>query len=88
MISDSGPTYLPRGLPTPVAEPDGLSAPYWAGLRQNRLLVQRCRNCESWQFGPEWLCHRCKRSQLERPSMACSNIIHKPIRPSRCCSGR
>ena len=51
--------YLPSGLPIPVPEPDGLSAPYWAGLQQNRLLVQRCAHCRTWQFGPEWLCHRC-----------------------------
>jgi uncharacterized protein len=59
MSSGTGPTYLPQGLPIPVAEPDGLSAPYWEGLRQNRLLVQRCVRCRSWQFGPEWLCHHC-----------------------------
>ena len=52
-------SYLPAGLPIPVAEPDGLSAPYWNGLRDNRLLVQRCEHCRTWQFGPEWLCHRC-----------------------------
>ncbi|MGJ5043118.1 Zn-ribbon domain-containing OB-fold protein [Bradyrhizobium sp. HKCCYLRH1062] len=51
--------YLPEGLPIPTAEPDGLSAPYWEGLRQGRLLVQRCSRCETWQFGPEWICHRC-----------------------------
>jgi uncharacterized OB-fold protein len=52
-------TYLPVGLPVPVAEPDDLSAPYWTGLRQNRLMVQQCSHCRTWQFGPEWLCHRC-----------------------------
>ena len=52
-------TYLPAGLPIPVAEPDGLSAPYWEGLQQGRLLVQRCSHCHTFQFGPEWLCHRC-----------------------------
>jgi uncharacterized protein len=51
--------YLPEGLPIPKAESDGLSAPYWEGLRQDRLLVQRCSRCETWQFGPEWICHRC-----------------------------
>jgi uncharacterized OB-fold protein len=51
--------YLPAGLPIPVPEADGLSAPYWAGLRENRLLVQRCAQCGTWQFGPEWICHRC-----------------------------
>ena len=51
--------YLPAGLPVPVAEPDGVSAPYWSGLREGRLLVQRCGHCATWQFGPEWLCHAC-----------------------------
>lgn len=51
--------YLPAGLPIPVPEPDGLSRPYWEGLREERLLVQRCRHCGTWQFGPEWICHHC-----------------------------
>lgn len=55
----AGTSYLPPGLPIPIAEPDGLSAPYWAGLRVGRLFVQRCSNCGTWQFGPEWLCHHC-----------------------------
>ncbi len=29
--------YLPEGLAIPVPEPDGLSRPYWEGLRANRL---------------------------------------------------
>nr|WP_246562813.1 OB-fold domain-containing protein [Bradyrhizobium liaoningense] len=28
-------------------------------MRVSRLLVQRCSGCETWQFGPEWICHRC-----------------------------
>jgi len=52
-------SYMPPGLPVPVPEPDGLSAPYWQGLQENRLRVQRCTRCKGWQFGPEWLCHRC-----------------------------
>lgn len=58
-MSSPSARYLPAGLPIPVAEPDGLSAPYWEGLRQGKLLVQRCGHCNTWQFGPEWLCHRC-----------------------------
>lgn len=57
--------YLPPGLPIPVAESDGLSAPYWTGLQQNRLLVQRCPLCKTWQFGPEWLCHHCHSFEIE-----------------------
>jgi uncharacterized protein len=59
MSGKIGASYLPAGLPIPVAEADGLSAPYWAALRENRLLVQRCSHCGTWQFGPEWICHHC-----------------------------
>lgn len=58
-MNTADPIYLPAGLPIPVAEPDGLSSPYWEGLRQGRLLVQRCGHCHAWQFGPEWICHVC-----------------------------
>lgn len=51
--------YLPPGLPIPIAESDGLSAPFWNGLHEGRLMVQRCQHCKTWQFGPEWLCHQC-----------------------------
>ena len=59
MTETATPFYLPEGLPIPVPEPDGLSEPYWSGLRQGRLRVQHCANCGTWQFGPEWLCHHC-----------------------------
>jgi uncharacterized OB-fold protein len=52
-------SYLPAGLPRPVPEPDGLDRPYWEGTRAGRLLVQRCRGCRTFQWGPEWICHRC-----------------------------
>lgn len=52
-------TYLPEGLPIPVPEADGLSAPYWNGLRENKLMVQRCKACNKFQWGPEWICHSC-----------------------------
>ena len=53
------PAYLPAGLPRPTPEPDGLSAPYWEGTRRGELLIQRCRACRGWQWGPEWICHAC-----------------------------
>ncbi|MBO9355188.1 DNA-binding protein [Bordetella petrii] len=51
--------YLPAGMPAPVPEADGLDAPYWQGTRAGKLMIQRCRQCERWQWGPEWICHRC-----------------------------
>ena len=52
-------SYLPEGLPAPRPEPDGLSAPYCEGLNRGELWVQRCTRCAGWQWGPEYLCHRC-----------------------------
>lgn len=57
--------YLPEGLPIPVPEPDGLSAPFWQGLREERLLIQRCTQCQQWQFGPEWICHHCHSFEMQ-----------------------
>ena len=52
-------SYLAKGLPAPVAETDGLDAPYWEATRRGELVVQRCKACNSFQFGPEWICHKC-----------------------------
>ena len=54
-------TYLPAGPPGPAPDREGLSTPYWQGLREGRLRVQRCAACGTWQFGPEWICHVCLR---------------------------
>ncbi len=52
-------TYLHRGLSSPVPTSDGLDTPYWEGLRNEQLLLQRCMACHRWQWGPEWVCNRC-----------------------------
>ena len=52
-------TYLPNGLPTPSTAPDGLAEPYWQGTREGKLRIQKCKGCGAWQWGPEWICHRC-----------------------------
>jgi uncharacterized protein len=39
--------------------PDGLDAPYWEGLAQGRLLLQRCAGCRDWIWGPLWMCPSC-----------------------------
>lgn len=52
-------TYLPSGLPIPTAPPDGLDAEFWAATRRHELLVQRCNECNGFQFGPEWICYQC-----------------------------
>ena len=81
-------SYLPGGLPAPVAEPDGLSAPYWSGLRENRLRVQRCEACGGVQWGPEWVCHHCHSFALGWTDIAPEGVIYSwerawhPVHPA------
>ena len=80
--------YLPPGLPVPVPEPDGVSAPYWNGLRAGVLRVQRCTHCGAWQFGPEWICHACLRFDPGWTEVAATGRIYSwervwhPVHPA------
>ncbi|WP_328586853.1 Zn-ribbon domain-containing OB-fold protein [Mycolicibacterium novocastrense] len=38
---------------------DGLDAPHWEGLRDGRLLLQRCLNCATWVWSPRPICPSC-----------------------------
>jgi uncharacterized OB-fold protein len=84
----SAPSYLPAGMPRPVPEPDGLDAPYWEGTRAGLLRVQRCRRCRGFQWGPEWICHRCLAFDLEWVEVAPRGRIYSwerawhPVHPA------
>ena len=56
--------YLDPGLPVPAPSPDGLDKPFWDALAAEQVVAQRCVNCERWQWGPEWICHRCLSDEL------------------------
>lgn len=73
--------YLPEGLPTPSSAPDGLSEPYWEGARQGRLRIQKCRGCGAWQWGPEWICHRCHSFDLAWEEIKGRGRIYSYERP-------
>jgi uncharacterized protein len=55
---------LPEGLPAPRATHDGLDREFWEAARRHELMVQRCKDCGGFQFGPEWICHRCRSVNL------------------------
>jgi uncharacterized OB-fold protein len=61
--TDSG-TYLPSGLPAPAPAADGLDTEFWDATRRHELVVQRCNACHSFQWGPEWICHNCRSSDV------------------------
>ena len=74
-------SYLPAGMPAPVPEADGLDRPYWEGTRSGELRVQRCRACQGWQWGPEWICHRCLSFDLGWEPVAGRGAIYSWERP-------
>ena len=80
--------YLNTGLPQPAATPDGLDAPYWQGLRDELLLVQRCQSCQKFQWGPEWIYHQCHAGAMEFESVEPRGTIYSfervwhPVHPA------
>ena len=81
-------SYLADGLPAPVPARDGLDAPYWQGLADEKLMLQRCQSCERWQWGPEWVCHRCRSFDLTFEETTAEGIIYShqrvwhPVHPA------
>lgn len=49
----------PRPIPTPT------TAPFWAGLNEGRVRLQRCDDCSAWVFYPRTRCNRCLSARLQ-----------------------
>jgi uncharacterized OB-fold protein len=47
-----------QSVPRPSADRD--SAPYWAGLREHALLLQRCSDCSRFRWPLRGWCNRCQ----------------------------
>lgn len=81
-------SYLNPGLAKPVPSPDGLDAEYWEAARNEILVVQRCTSCGAYQWGPEWICHRCHSEDLEFVQIAPTGRIYSyervwhPVHPA------
>jgi uncharacterized protein len=58
-MADEKKYYLPEGLPTPRAQRNGLDKAFWDATKRHELVVQHCNGCDSFQWAPEEICHRC-----------------------------
>jgi uncharacterized protein len=80
--------YLNPGLPKPAASRDGLDTPFWDGLREDKLVLQRCNACQRFQWGPEWVCHRCHSFDLGWAETPATGVIYShqriwhPVHPA------
>lgn len=83
--------YLDEGLPQPVA--DELDQPFWQGLKNGVICLQRCKACQKFQWGPEWICHRCHGDDLEFSEVAKTGKIYSyervwhPVHPALSAQG-
>ena len=50
-------------IPLPV--PSDVSQPHWDGCREGRLMVQHCRDCDTYVFIPQPFCTACQAESLE-----------------------
>jgi hypothetical protein len=57
-------------LAKPIPVPTPTSAPFWAGLREGKVRLQRCGACRSWVFYPRHRCPRCLSDALEWHSVS------------------
>jgi uncharacterized OB-fold protein len=56
---------MPEHIPTSMLQRDSDSRPYWEGLAQGELRIQRCKACAKAVFYPRSLCPHCHSDQLE-----------------------
>jgi uncharacterized OB-fold protein len=49
---------------------NGDSRDYWAGAREGRLLLQKCRSCQKFQFPPRHHCAACWEADLDQAESA------------------
>jgi uncharacterized OB-fold protein len=61
-----------KPLPTPTQE----SAPYWAGLREHKLLMQHCDSCDRLQFYPRSGCRTCGGTELSWREMSGAGHVY------------
>lgn len=69
-------TYLPEGLPIPTWDPDGLQRPFWTGLREEQIRIQRCHSCQTWLWPPEWICYKCLSFEIDWVPVPGSGFIY------------
>jgi uncharacterized OB-fold protein len=79
---------LPAGLPQPTPTRDGLDREFWEATRRHELIVQRCKDCKAFQFGPEWICHKCNSTEMGWSRVAGRGLIYSwervwhPVHPA------
>jgi uncharacterized protein len=54
--------------PLPAIAPE--AKPFWEAAAQNKLVMQRCRDCNAWVWTPRPLCNECGSTEIEWTPMS------------------
>lgn len=71
----------------PVPVPDEVSAPFFDGVRQDRLILQHCATCDRWSFPVRERCPHCFAAKLAwrpasgRATLYTFTIMHQVMNP-------
>ncbi|MFO1027931.1 MAG: Zn-ribbon domain-containing OB-fold protein [Acetobacteraceae bacterium] len=71
----------------PIPVPDDISAPFFDGARQGRLMLQHCTACSKWSFPVRERCPHCFAPKLEwraasgRGTLYTFTIMHQVMNP-------
>jgi uncharacterized OB-fold protein len=71
----------------PVPIPDEISAPFFAGAREGKLMLQHCAACSRWSFPVRERCPHCFAARLEwraasgRGTLYTFAVMHQVMNP-------
>lgn len=72
----------------PLPQPDEWSKELWEACREERLVMQSCRQCRRFRFPPRPMCPRCRSLDWEfvpvsgRGRIATWVVVHPPVMPA------
>jgi len=62
--------------PALLPVPDERSAPFFAGAREGRLMLQRCNDCEGWLYPVRTRCPDCGSHALEWSAASGRGVVY------------
>jgi uncharacterized OB-fold protein len=54
-----------KEIKKPLPEITPVNQPFWDGAKAGKLMMQRCKDCQSWVFCPRPICLECSSDKLE-----------------------
>lgn len=60
----------------PMPIPTEISAAYWGGLKEGKLLIQHCTDCGHWIFFPRRHCDRCWSHAVETREVSGGGVLY------------